>query len=148
MNLKKRRLMMNTFFTSQFNNCSLIGLFHSKKKTKTKSTDLARVVLQKICHDKQLSFEQLLEKDGSVFVNEKYFHKIGAEIYKVSKVLWPQLIIDLFEPKNEHPHSLRYVFQLNASWVNTVYYGTESISFPNLLSKRTQEYWTLENFQI
>ena len=87
MNLKKRRLMMNTFFTSQFNNCSLIGLFHSQKKTKTKSTDLARVVLQKICHDKQLSFEQLLEKDGSVFVNEKYFHKIGAEIYKVSKVL-------------------------------------------------------------
>ena len=79
--------MMNTFFTSQFNNCSLIGLFHNKKKTKTKSTDLARVVLQKICHDKQLSFEQLLEKDGSVFVNEKYFHKIGAEIYKVSKVL-------------------------------------------------------------
>ena len=139
---------MNTFFTSQFNNCSLIGLFHSQKKTKTKSTDLARVVLQKICHDKQLSFEQLLEKDGSAFVNEKYFHKIGAEIYKVSKVLWPQLIIDLFEPKNEHPHSLRYVFQLNASWVNTVYYGTESISFPNLLSKRTQEYWTLENFQI
>ena len=72
---------------AKFNNCSLIGLFHSQKKTKTKSTDLARVVLQKICHDKQLSFEQLLEKDGSVFVNEKYFHKIGAEIYKVSKVL-------------------------------------------------------------
>ena len=34
MNLKKRHLMMNTFFTSQFNNCSLIGVFHSQKKSK------------------------------------------------------------------------------------------------------------------
>ena len=45
------------------------------------------VALQKICHDKQLSFKQPLEKDGSVFVHEKHFHKIGAEIYKVTKVL-------------------------------------------------------------
>ena len=61
----KRRLLVNTFFTSQFNYCPLIWMFHSRKLN-NKINRLHQRCLRLIYSDRDSSYEELLDKDNSV----------------------------------------------------------------------------------
>ena len=60
-NLPKRRLLMNSFFKTQFNYCPLIWMCHSRENDR-KINRLHESCLRTICNDKQSSFNELLEK--------------------------------------------------------------------------------------
>ena len=78
-------------------------------------------------NDKQSSFNELLEKDGSVSIHEQNLQFLATEMYKISNGLPTPLMKDIF-PVNGNPYNLRQNSQFSRPRINTVYHGTESIS--------------------
>ena len=75
-------------------------------------------------NDKQSSFNDLLEKDGSVSIHERNLQVLAT---KISDGLSTPLMKDIF-PINRNPYNLRQNSQFSRPRINTVYNGTESIS--------------------
>ena len=75
--------------------------------------------LRTICNDKQSSFNELLEKDGSASIHELNLQVLATEMYKISNGLSTPLMKDIL-PINGNPY--------NKPRINTVYHGTEIIS--------------------
>ena len=65
MNISKRRILMNSFFKSQFSYCPLASMCHGRANN-AKINRLLERCLQIIYSDKPSSFETLLEKHYSV----------------------------------------------------------------------------------
>ena len=70
MTLSKRRLLMNSFFKTQFNYCPLIWMCHSRENNR-KINWLHERCLRAMYNDKQSLFNELLQKDGSVSIHER-----------------------------------------------------------------------------
>ena len=119
MNISKRKLITNSFFTSQFSYCSLVWMCHSRLI----NNKINR--LHETCH-KSSTFEELLEKDGSVTVHIRNIQKLAIEMLKVFKNLSPRIISDLFEV-GENNYNLRNHSYFLIPTVKTVYHGSESI---------------------
>ena len=66
-NINKRRILMNSFFGSQFNYCPLMWMCHNRRNNR-KRNGLYERCLRIIYNDKQLSLIKLLEKDNSVSI--------------------------------------------------------------------------------
>ena len=81
--------------------------------------------LRAIYNDKQLSFNELLKKDGSKV--------LATEIYKINNGLSTPLMKDIF-PINRNPYNLRQNSQFSRPRINTLYHGTESI--PRILGQK------------
>ena len=62
MSLSKKKILMNSFFTSQFSYCPLIWMFHSRIMN-NEINRLHERSMRLIYGDKTLSFEKLLEQD-------------------------------------------------------------------------------------
>ena len=83
MNLSKQGLLMNSFFKTQFNDCLLIWMCHSREN-KRKINWLHERCLRTIYNDEQSSFNELLGKDGSVSIHEPNLQVLVTEMYKIS----------------------------------------------------------------
>ena len=118
MNLSKRRLLMNSFFKTQFNYCPLIWMCHSRENNRKINWPRERC-LRTIYDDKQSSFNELLEKDGSVSIHERNLQVLATEMYKIGNGLSTPLMKDKF-PVNRNPYNLRQNFQFSRPRVNTV----------------------------
>ena len=70
MDLNKKRLLLNTFFMSQFNYCQLVWICHNRAKN-NKINRLHERCLRLIYNDKKFSFEELLEIDSSICVHDR-----------------------------------------------------------------------------
>ena len=125
MNISKKKLIMNSFFTSQFNYCPLVWMCHSRF-INNKINRLHETCLRIIYSDKSSTFEELLEKDESVTVNIRNIQKLAIEMFKVFKNLSPPIISDLFEIR-ENNYNLRNYSYFLIPTVKTVYHGSESI---------------------
>ena len=73
----KRRILLNAFFTSQFNYCPLTWMFHSRKLN-NKINRLHKRCLQLIYSDIISSYEELLDKDNSVPIHQKNLQKLAS----------------------------------------------------------------------
>ena len=82
---KKKKLLINSFFISQFNYCQLIWICHNR----TKNNKINRLHERCLCllySDKKSSFHNLLEKDSSVYVHHRNLRALATEIYRICKV--------------------------------------------------------------
>ena len=100
MNLSKVRLLMNSFFKTQFNYCPLIWMCHSCENNR-KINRFHERCLKTIYNDKQSSFTELLEKDGSVSIHERNLQVLATEIHKISNGLSTPLMKDIFPIKKK-----------------------------------------------
>ena len=80
MNLQKRKILMNVFFNAQFNYCPLMWMFHSRQNN-NKIKHLHERCLRLIHNDKLSSYEELLEKDGSVSIHHKNIQSLATEMF-------------------------------------------------------------------
>ena len=108
--------------------------------------------LRIIDSDKQSSFEELLEKDGSVSIHQRNLQVLVTEMYKVRKGFSPAIITELFEHKEEHYYNLRNNAEFSIPAIRTVYHGSESISYLgpkiwNILPDRLKNANSLETFK-
>ena len=117
---------MNSFFKTQFNYCLLIWMCHSREKNR-KISRLHERCLRTIYNDKQSSFNDLLEKDGSVLIHERNLQALATEMYKIINGLSTPLMKDIF-PIKTNLYNLRQNSQFSRPQINTVYHGTESVS--------------------
>ena len=109
-NIKKRKLIMNAFITSQFGYCPLVWMFHCREMN-NRINRIHERSLRIVYKNKQSTFQELLDRDKSVTVHHSNIRKLAIETFKVKNNLSPEILNDVFEI------------------VRTVRYGTETISF-------------------
>ena len=82
---------MNTFFTLQFSYCPLVWMCHSRALN-NKINRLHERCLRLTYNDKQLNFEELLEKDDSVSIHIGNVQTLAIEMYKVMNGSSPKIM--------------------------------------------------------
>ena len=80
MSIPKRKLIMNSFFTSQFDYCPLVWMCHSRSMN-SRINRLHETCVSIIYSDKSSSFEELLQKDESVTIHVKNILKLATEMF-------------------------------------------------------------------
>ena len=92
-NEDKRRILLNSYFLSQFNYCPLIWMSHNKsinkktKKQKKKNSNLHERALRLIYRDYSSNFQELLQRDNSVTLYQKNIQAIAIMMLR----LWTML---------------------------------------------------------
>ena len=81
MGTTKKRIIMNTFFKSQFNYCPLVWMC-CNRSLNTKINWLHERCLRIVFYDKKSNFNELLVKDGSVFIHHQNLKKRAVEMFK------------------------------------------------------------------
>ena len=117
-NINKRRILMNSFFR----------VCHSRTNNR-KTNRLHERCLRVIYNEKQSSFIKLLEKSNSVSMHQRNLQILAIEMFKVSNGLSPVLMNDIFKLRGEKTYNLRKLSQFYRPKINSVYNGTESVSF-------------------
>ena len=79
MNLAKQKLLMNSFFTSQFNYCPLVWMCHDCT-INNKINRLHKRCLRIVYNDNKLSFQELLDKDKGVTMYVKNVRALAIEL--------------------------------------------------------------------
>ena len=101
MNPQKRKVLMNAFFDAQFNYCPLIWMLHSRQNN-NKIKHLDERCLCLIHNDKLSSYEELLEKDGSVSIHHKNIQSVAIEMFQIKHGHSPEIISDIFTQTTPH----------------------------------------------
>ena len=70
MNFTKRKLLMNSFFTSQFNYCPSVWMCHNRT-INNKINRLRERCLRIVYNDNKSSFQELLHKDKGVTIHTR-----------------------------------------------------------------------------
>ena len=99
MSQDKLRILLKAFIESQFNYCPLIWMCHSKKMH-NRINKLHERALRVVYKDKNLTFEELLQKDQAFTIHERNLQKLAVEMYKVKNGLCPEVMKDLFVLKS------------------------------------------------
>ena len=127
MNINKRRILMNSFFSSQFNYCALVWMFHSRS-INNKINRLHERVLCIVYNDFKSSLKNLLEKDGTVSIHVKNLQKLATEMLKISENFSVPLMSELFYQKINH-YNLRNPYEFSIRNANSVFHGHASIRY-------------------
>ena len=146
MPLKKKKLLMNSFFNAQFNYCPLIWMLHSRSNN-NKIKHLHERCLRLIYNDKQSSYEELLIKDGTVSIHHRNIQTLATEMFKVKNEMSPEIICDIFTQRINNHYNLRHINHFETPFVRTVCNGMESVSYlgPKIWDIVPEEYKTLNS---
>ena len=126
MNLKKKQKLMNAFFRSQFNYCSLVWMFHVRRLDK-KINHLHERCLRIVYCDYTSSFEQLLEKDGANKFHQKNLQLLAIELFKRKNNISDLTKEVFFHDENIKVNRKTPYFRPRE--INSVFHGSESLSF-------------------
>ena len=81
---------MNSFSDSQFNYCPLVWMCQSRRNN-TNINNLHERCLRLIYSYKKSSYQELLEKEGSVSIHHRNIKALVTEIYEVKSGYTPSL---------------------------------------------------------
>ena len=82
--------------------------------------------LRIVYSDKTSSFEELLEKDGSVTIHTRNLQVLATEMFKVYRKLSPNIVAEIFRAFRNN-YNLRHSSFFSIPYVKTVYHGSESL---------------------
>ena len=88
LNEEKLKIIMKTFVQSQFNYCPLMWMWHNRTLN-NKINRLHERALRIVYKNNNLTFQELLEKDGSVTIHHKNLQRLATEMYKIKYHLSP-----------------------------------------------------------
>ena len=142
-NVQKRRVIMKSFIISQFGYCPLSWMFRSKRLN-NKINSIHERALRITYVDNVSSFQELLEKDNSVSIHHKNIQVLATEMFKISDI-----VREIFQERSV-PYNLRSDNNCASRHVNSVYHGTESLSFlgPKIWEQVPPELKAMETLDI
>ena len=114
---------MKAFIESQFNYCPLIWILRSRT-LKNKISHIHERALRTVYSDHNLSFYELLDKDGTFTIHRKNVQNLAIEIYKYLHGLSPAILSEDFKVNKTIPYDLRMRDELYARNSKIVIYGT------------------------
>ena len=91
MDINKRRILMKSYFFSQFNYCPLVWMCHSRSLN-NKINWIQERALQIVYRDYKSSFKELLQKDKSITIHQKNLQYLAIEICKVKMSISPKIM--------------------------------------------------------
>ena len=123
-------------------------MFHSKRLN-NKINSIHERALRITYVDNVSSFQELLEKDNSVSIHHKNIQVLATEMFKTSKNLSPDLVREIFQTRSV-PCNLRSDNNFASRHVNSVYHGTEPLSFlgPKIWEQVPPKLKALESLDI
>ena len=124
LNKRKRKLLMNAFFKSQFNYCPLSWMFQ-RRTLNNKINRLHERCLRRIYNDNTSSFTNLLKIDNSISAHHRNKQVLATELFKVVNGLSQKLVSDCFKLNNMTVHNTRNRSIFYSQAVRTVLHGTE-----------------------
>ena len=98
MNIQKRRIVMKSFVTCQFEYCPLIWMFHSRRLN-NKINSIHERALRITYQDHISTFQELLNKDNSVSIHHRNLQALATEMFKIHRGLSPDILREIFVPK-------------------------------------------------
>ena len=123
----KRRVLVNSFITSQFSYCPLIWMFHCRRM-EHRINKIHERALHLICSsDSKLTFKELLDKTKTLSIHQKNLQVLATEIFKVKLNISPDILKELLS-FNVRNYNLRSQSTLKRIKTNSVYFGSESLS--------------------
>ena len=123
----KLRLLMKAFVESHFSYCPLIWMFHSRTLN-GKINRIHERALRIVYKDHRLTFQELLDLDGTVTIHHRNLQKLAIEMYKVKHNLAPEILSNIYVRK-QIPYNLRNAPIWATSNIKSVSYGSETLSF-------------------
>ena len=123
----KKRILVKTFFESQFKYCPLVCMFYGRQVS-NRINKLQERSLRMIYQDNITSFEELLEKDKSFTVHQNNIKQLMIEMYKVVHGLASDVMKDIFTPCM-HNFNLRSQSDFLLPQIKTVSFGKNSIRY-------------------
>ena len=126
MSIPKRKLLMNSFFISQFNYCPLVWMYHSRLMN-NKSNQLHEKCLRIVYSDKSSSFKKLLDKDGSVTIHKRNLQVLATEMFKDYRNFSPNVVAEIFHTRRNN-YNLRHSSFFSIPYVKAVCHGFQSLS--------------------
>ena len=145
---EKLRILMKTFIESQFKYCLLLWMFHSKTLDDRINKLHERALRVVYKDDKNLTFEELLEKDKSFTTHHRNLQHLAILMYKVKNNLAPAPVQEIFQVNVSE--------RANEDWViprvRTVNNGLETVRYRgpltwNLLPEEIKSAKTLQIFK-
>ena len=85
--------------------------------------------LRLVFNDKQLNFEELLEKYDSASIYIRNLQILAIEMYRVVNGGSPEIVKEILGIREENGFNLRHQNTFKRPIVNSVYNGTETVSF-------------------
>ena len=118
MTFDQRRLILNSFITSDSPYCPIVWMFHSRKLNE-RINHIHERALRIVYKDFNSSFEELLIEDNSLNIHHRSLQKLVTEIFKVKNSLSPELM-NVFE-FTEKTHSLRTTWHFRSRKIRTTH---------------------------
>ena len=104
---QKRKVLINVFFTSQFSDCPLTWMFHSRKLN-NKINTLHERCLCVVYNDRLSTFGELLNKDNSVSIHHRNIQCLATELFKVHLGETPQILHEVFPLTGPSTYNLQF----------------------------------------
>ena len=116
-------MIMRAFITSQFNYCPLVWMCYSRTRN-NKINKLHKRAPRLIYNHRQLTYEELFDKDNSFSIHHRNLQVFATETYKVHSYIAPDIMNDIFE-KKEISFNLRNNAHFTKRNIKSAYYGSE-----------------------
>ena len=126
MDISQCKLFGNAFIISQFSYCPLIWILHSRDMEHRINRTHKRTLQLIYPNQHQLTFKELLEKNKTVSIHQRYLQTLATEIYKAKNKISVEVVNWLFEFTNKN-YNLRNRSILKRKRYFTVHYGSKSL---------------------
>ena len=113
MNIYRKRIIMKTFINSQFGDCPLVWMLHSRSLN-NKINKIQERALRLVYNDNRSTFEELLIKDDSVTIHDRNIQALSIELFKVINGISPNIMKEVFIKKSCDMYSSKFPFTTRA----------------------------------
>ena len=90
--ISKRKLIANAFIVSQFSNCPLSWMFHSRAMEHRINSIHERTLRLIYPNQHQLTFKELLEKKKTVSTHQRNLQTLATEIHNAKIKISPEVV--------------------------------------------------------